>query len=280
MHPYWDSFLHPLLVCLRPQVIVEVGAEAGKTTAKLLGLCAQTGGTVHAIDPAPRFDVEAWTKRYAPSLVVHRSSSLETLPRLDGLDVVLLDGDHNWYTVYHELTTIDTRCAELKQPFPLVFLHDIGWPYGRRDLYYDPRTIPDEFRQPHAKRGLWPGRPEPLRSGGVNATLENALSENTPFNGVLTAIEDFLSQTKTALSFSTIPGFHGLGILRPKTLGDANHELAAQLHALEVPDHLSRYIARLEQARLDLATRLSLARSPARRAARPPRRDARPESGL
>ena len=260
MHPYWDSFLKPVLERLRPTVIVEIGVEAGKTTGRLLDLCAESGGTVHAIDPAPRFDVEAWTKRYAPSLVVHRASSLEVLPRLDRFDVVLIDGDHNWYTVFNELTAIDTRCTQLAQPFPVVFLHDVGWPYGRRDLYYDPDAIPAEFRQPHAKRGLLPGHPEPVLTGGVNATLNNALSENTPFNGVLTAVEDFLSKTTARLTFCTIPGFHGLGILRPTGLGDADRQLAAQLQALEVPDHLKRYIARLEHARLELKTQLSVRR--------------------
>ena len=32
-------------------------------------------------------------------------------------------------------------------------MHDVGWPYGRRDLYYAPEQIPEEFRQPYRRAG-------------------------------------------------------------------------------------------------------------------------------
>ena len=41
---------------------------------------------------------------------------------------------------------------------PVMILHDVAWPYGRRDLYYDPATIPEEFRQPYAQKGIAMGR--------------------------------------------------------------------------------------------------------------------------
>ena len=93
--------------------------------------------------------------------------------------------------MYHELHAIQQRAAELKLAFPLIFLHDIDWPYGRRDLYYDPSTIPAEFRHRYAKKGIAPGRSELLDSGGFNLHLDNATHEGGPRNGVLTAIEDF-----------------------------------------------------------------------------------------
>ena len=73
--------------------------------------------------------------------------------------MVLIDGDHNWYTVLSELETIERLCDERGQGFPLVLLHDIGWPYGRRDLYYDPASIPEEHRKPYDKKGMLPGVP-------------------------------------------------------------------------------------------------------------------------
>ncbi len=64
---------------------------------------------------------------------------------------MFLDGDHNWYTVFHELRLIEEHCQRNERLFPLVLLHDLGWPYGRRDLYYNPETIPAEYRQPYAR---------------------------------------------------------------------------------------------------------------------------------
>ena len=37
------------------------------------------------------------------------------------------------------------------RPLPLLVLHDVGWPYGRRDLYYDPDDIPASTASPWRK---------------------------------------------------------------------------------------------------------------------------------
>ena len=47
--------------------------------------------------------------------------------------------------------------ASAGAPLPVLILHDVCWPYGRRDLYYVPERIPEEFRQPYAQRGMRPG---------------------------------------------------------------------------------------------------------------------------
>jgi hypothetical protein len=67
-------------------------------------------------------------------------------------DCILIDGDHNWYTVYHELKMIEQK--HLLSPGGAILLHDVIWPYARRDMYYQPEKIPAEFRHPHAKRGI------------------------------------------------------------------------------------------------------------------------------
>ena len=72
---------------------------------------------------------------------------------IDRADAVLIDGDHNWHTVYNELKIVDEF-----QVWPITLLHDIDWPYGRRDVYYDPSTVPAEYRQPHVKAGLVRGK--------------------------------------------------------------------------------------------------------------------------
>ena len=62
------------------------------------------------------------------------------------MDAALVDGDHNWYTVYNELKMLAATARDAGAPLPLLIMHDVCWPYGRRDLYYAPERIPEEFR--------------------------------------------------------------------------------------------------------------------------------------
>ena len=61
----------------------------------------------------------------------------------------LVDGDHNWFTVYHELKMLADGARQARAPLPIIIMHDVFWPYGRRDLYYEPERVPEEFRQPY-----------------------------------------------------------------------------------------------------------------------------------
>ena len=86
--------------------------------------------------------------RERPELELVRATSLEALPRIPLPDAVIIDGDHNYYTVSEELRLIGERApgAEL----PLLLFHDVCWPHGRRDDYFAPELIPAEHRQPLA----------------------------------------------------------------------------------------------------------------------------------
>src|SRR4029077_10401983 len=79
-------------------------------------------------------------------------------------------------------------------PLPILILHDVLWPYGRRDLYYAPERIPEEFRQPYSQKGIEPGTPHVLAKGGMNLTMWNADLEGGPRNGVMTALDDFIAE--------------------------------------------------------------------------------------
>jgi hypothetical protein len=249
MLAFWPDVIRPLLEALAPQSIVEVGSESGKMTRLLLEIAQATGGQVHAIDPAPLFDVSAWQREAGDRLVFHRQPSLVALDRLDRLDCVLIDGDHNWYTVHAELQLIERRCAALGRPLPLILLHDVAWPYGRRDLYYDPDSIPAEHRQPWARRGMSPTEAELLPSGGINAHLCNAVREGGPRNGVLTAVEDYLAATDARYLFVRIPAVFGLAILLPEPLAQRHPEVERRAKVWAVPE-IERFIDRMETARI------------------------------
>jgi hypothetical protein len=140
---------------------------------------------------------------------------LSVLPKLDSYDAVLIDGDHNWYTVFHELKLIEAYAQQNRGKLPIIFLHDTDWPYGRRDMYYFPETIPEKFRHPFLKKGMRKGISE-LVEGGSNSDLNNAMSEYGERNGVLTAVEDFLNQTKLPYHFFNLTSYNGLGIIIPR----------------------------------------------------------------
>lgn len=253
MYPFWEEIVEPLLKIVQPKCLIEIGCEAGKTTKRLLDFCEQHDAVLHGIDPSPRFDVDEWKTRSENRLIFHQTTSLQALPKIEDCDVVLIDGDHNWYTVYHELKLIEEKVVASGRLFPVVLLHDVGWPYGRRDLYYNPTTIPDENCHSFAKMGIHPSSGNLVGEGGFNSGLCNAVRENGPRNGVLTAVEDFQRQSKNPLELIVIPSFHGLGILFPLKLRDNIPELTQFLDSWKLSDDLQRSLTQLENVRVRLS---------------------------
>ena len=270
MHPFWDIAVRPLLDAAEATTVVEVGAERGLTTALLLEWAEARGGTVHAIDPAPRFDTSAWGLRWGERFQFHRGRSLDLLAGLPPVDVALIDGDHNYFTVSGELRTLAQVARGSGRPMPLVIAHDTGWPYGRRDLYYDPASIPDEHRHDAARAGILPGRNE-LGEPGLNADLWNATGEGGPRNGVMTAIEDFVDGIGEGCRMHLLEGMHGLAVLATEGRLEAAPKIAAAIDRLDSPEFLRAWAARLETARIEAEIR-SRAKVTARPVA-PPARD-------
>ena len=247
--------IEPTLQVVRPEVLLEIGSDEGGNTNNLLEYCEENDARLHVIDPLPKYDVSEWRQRYGERLVFHEDLSLNALPKIEGIDVGMIDGDHNWYTVFNELRLIEERCSELSHPFPLLILHDVGWPYGRRDLYYDPDTVPEEYRKPHERKGMRPDSIELVDRGGLNARLPNALREGETRGGVLTAVEDFLKETEQDLELVVIPGVNGLGILAPLHLKEHNAEFADHLEELKLPKAATQLIEVVERDRLETLIR-------------------------
>lgn len=249
MWQYWQTFIRPLCDILQPESIVEVGSLSGMNTDNLVEYCRAQSVAFHVIDPAP-LDVDIVHKQLGEVGRLHHDISLAVLDKLPA-DLFLLDGDHNWYTVLHELRAI-SRCAEKAgRPYPVVCLHDIGWPYGRRDLYYAPERIPHEFRQPYAQRGLEVDEVDLMETGGFNTKHFNAYSEGGPRNGVLTAVEQFVDESDGRFRLLQLPGFHGLGVLYAPGELDADKRARLEQH-MDMPEHVRDYIQTLEKERLHL----------------------------
>jgi hypothetical protein len=134
---------------------------------------------------------------------------------------------------------------------PLILAHDAGWPYGRRDLYYDPKTIPEGYRQPYAREGIAFGKSRLVGNRGMNLQMCNALQEGGPRNGVMTAVEDYLAQSSIDWHMVYIPLYFGLCILAPKQRLVSNQALAEQIQHLEHQLQGRELIEMGEQLRID-----------------------------
>lgn len=249
MYRFWDSITGPLLEVLRPGLIVEIGSDFGPNTRNLIEFCQRHDAKLHVIDPLPKYEVAEWKEQYGEAVEFHLSLSLDALYKIEGFDVVFVDGDHNWYTVFNELRIIEERCYEVDQPFPLVVMHDIGWPYGRRDGYYDPDQIPEVHRNAYERKGMKIGSSELLDEGGFNKGFRNALREGGSHNGVLSAVEDFVSRSEQEMDLLKVSGLHGLGILVPAHFRQ-NEDLSEFLQTLNLTSAMARHLEVVEDERL------------------------------
>jgi hypothetical protein len=212
MHRFWDKIIEPIFLLEKPKTIVEIGAWIGLNTNRILNYCQKHGSQLYCIDPMPQFDVREYNTLYKGHFRMMQDLSLNALPKIENCDAVLIDGDPNWYTVYNELKLIE-KMALSNGKFPNVFIHDIEWPYARRDMYHFPETIPQEFRKPYATKGIIRRQSALAETGGLNPHMNNALYEGGEKNGVLTAVEDFLRETPIPIQFARLRSHFGLGIL-------------------------------------------------------------------
>lgn len=229
--------------------VVEVGGEAGGFTLHLARRAARVGGHVDVVDPAPSAELEAFV-RETPDLDLVRRASPEALRDLAPADAYVLDGDHNYATVAGELATIREVAADRR--FPLVLLHDVGWPCARRDQYYRPEALPADAVHPYRyDRGVTP-ESAGMVDGGFSGAGEFAYAarEGGPRNGVLTALDDFRAE-HPYLSFVRVPSVFGLGVLFDHDAPYAD-ALARELAWCDE----SPLLARLEDNRVALYLRL------------------------
>jgi hypothetical protein len=244
---FWPTVVRPVLEAAEPTTLVEVGAAGGHNTRNLLDFARERGARVHVIDPVPGFDVEELERTYGERLVFHRCKSHEILREIEAPDVVLIDGDHNWFTVYHELRLLGERAAADGRRFPVTLMHDVSWPYARRDMYYNPDDVPEEHRQPHRKANIVFGRSELSDEHGINGGLHNAVSEGGPGNGVLTAVEQYIDEADEPFVLRIVHGFSGLGLLAPAATLEHSPAVKAQFDRVMGAEFLFEHTRRLER---------------------------------
>jgi len=178
--------------------IAEIGSEFGGMSKLLADHAAGREGSLTCIDPEPAEGFAEWAAQN--SCVRHVSApSLEALKTAEAADAWFVDGDHNYYTVFHELTMIDAIQRGAERPL-LAFLHDVSWPCARRDFYYAPDRVPPGWRHPHSfDHGVKLGDDRVFEGRGLRGMgqFAVALTNGGARNGVLTAVEDFLRDADT-----------------------------------------------------------------------------------
>jgi hypothetical protein len=229
--------------------VVETGAEFGGMTQPLADFCARRNGELITIDPAPAPEFVTWVQNQ-PQVRHIAAPSLEVMGDLADIDAWVIDGDHNYFTVYHELILADALSRRDGRPL-LALLHDVGWPCSRRDMYYAPERIPPEFRQPYSfDAGVLLDSADAQAHRGFRGMgqFAFALQAGGARNGVLTAVEDFCRVAETGtrrLLYAHIPAVFGLGVLF-----DAGAPWAQSVAEAVIPYHENPLLAKLEANRL------------------------------
>lgn len=254
MTSFW-VIIEELLNIVKPTGLVEIGGDQGECTQKFCDWAKRNPVPVHVIETQPSDALKRIMEEYQFSRL-HIGLSLEILPTLEKADCFIIDGDHNYYTVYNELKLI----TQHNKP-RLILLHDVGWPWGHRDIYYDLKTIPDQYRNDPVtdpNLGIVPGQPGIFLNYGFcsNGQFAFAKSEGGAKNGVMAAVENFLMENPEYQLF-TVDCVFGLGILLPKSAAYYN-----QVVATLAPYTANPLIALLEQDRLQsFINSLNLSRS-------------------
>ncbi|RVU04468.1 class I SAM-dependent methyltransferase [Novosphingobium umbonatum] len=239
----YASLIVDCLAMARAREVVEVTQAPGGIARQIVPYLEQYDGRLTVIDPAPDAEFLHW-QMLQPQVISVAAHSLDAVGLQNDVDAWILDGDHNYHTVSNELRMVSSLADRDGRPV-LAFVHDVGWPWGRRDFYGQPDRIPSHAR--HAAGRHLPAVPDELCLwGGDQAAY--AVQEGGPRNGVLSAVEDFLRDSREmdlSLAYAHVPAIFGLGVIYDKAA-----PYAAALAQRLAPWDRNPLLARMEDNRL------------------------------
>lgn len=125
--------------------MLEVGIDRGTTMIPLVAFLARTRARFVSVGIDVKVQEQVSTVLANLDLTPDQlafcieGNSLEVLPKMVShamkFDVVLIDGDHNYHTVSHELALLE----DLVLPGALVICDDYNGRWSERDLWYSER---------------------------------------------------------------------------------------------------------------------------------------------
>jgi len=131
-------------------------------------------------------------------------SSLEFLPEListkkasghSGFDVIMIDGDHNYYTVSKELK----YCAELLATGGIMMVDDYNGRYAKKDLYYSDLETHKNVKGTTMRTGT------ESEKKGVKTAVDEFLRENPEWTIISSDHEPAFLYRKKELSWYPCP---------------------------------------------------------------------------
>ncbi|MBY3150865.1 hypothetical protein HFO56_00280 [Rhizobium laguerreae] len=232
------EFILKLVVTAGVRSVCEIGSEGGLLSQELHrrykeGLIDR----LTIVDPVPSKDVAALADDTGCS--VERRLSLDALEGMPAHDLYIVDGDHNYHTVTHELRAI------FRHESAIVVMHDIGWPCATRDMYYNPETVPADARHSLTFDGAMDPAKDEIVASGLDSHGYYAVSlhDGGVRNGVFTALKDV--STEFDLEFDSLPALLGVGVVRR-----ASHPSTAAIRDLFPSAEIDALLWRLEENRL------------------------------
>lgn len=203
------SIIQTFLTRFKAEKILAIGLSNELILDEIISYCNKST-TIYAIDPKINIsnligeedELNKYFKYYA-------DDSLNVLPTLNNLDAIFINGDPNWYTVYNELNIIKENHIN----FPIVFICNNKYPHKRRDSYINPDKIPKEYKNECCNElPILYKEDDDTKETRVNDGYCHAIYQDTPKNGVLTAIEDFLDENPS-LELLEINPIEGISLI-------------------------------------------------------------------
>jgi glycosyltransferase involved in cell wall biosynthesis len=212
MPALWTMLALRLLAAMKPAQLLEVGRGNDEFTEAACLEATQWGGKVISIRREP-------PRRRFSNLKVRRRYTRGSIASVGPVDLVVLHGEPNWWTTSWQLAGVRRGAERAQRPLPPIVVADAGLPRGRRDSYETPDEVPADARQPVRREGdRW-----------------IAVEENTPRNGVLTAVEDFANE-HGGLEVLSIPGLGGVAVvLDPEAVESLSESAREVIDELRLP---------------------------------------------
>lgn len=197
--------------------VLLIGLSNEKIINEVISYCITNNSLLYAIDPnidikniiENKFNINDIQEYLEKQVIYFEGCSLDILPTLNSFDAIFINDDPNWYTLHSELNLIKKNNIN----FPLVFVCNNKYPHKRRDSYSNPKNIPKKFRNDFCDElCIKYIENNDVKHTKIKDKFYHAIYENTPKNGILTAIEDFLKENNN-LNILEINPLEGISLI-------------------------------------------------------------------
>ena len=176
-----DEIILGLVTRCQPTSVLEIGSEHGGFSQSLYQRCKAIGASLDTIEPFPAPAVQELAKTADDFHLFVDRSLPHLMERGCRSQFVVIDGDHNWFTVYNELTLIAKSWAEWGTSGCIV-LHDVPSDTGNIDHIVV------------ASRGVYVVETKSFRKPPPSGNKQNEAAYQVRFDGSTLMFPDFMTR--------------------------------------------------------------------------------------